>query len=180
MAEDIPGIEGYVWADDRPIVGDDQEYDLFRRGIDSFIATKPATAVAHVRAMCREFSELTKVYSHAELDQGLWAIFGAGISCEQYVFDPSVDLGLRVDCIDSMYVPFRDVVAHSAIGKSESVQIRLLGSDGRRKTNTGALFMDWGTCIILWAEKLFKPILTFIAVNSPMKTCDGSKHAVTA
>ena len=66
--------------------------------------------------MCRGFSELTKVYSQEELDQGLWAVFGAAISCEQYLFDPTVDLGLRIDCIESMYLPFRDFVAHSAIG----------------------------------------------------------------
>jgi hypothetical protein len=70
--------------------------------------------------MCRGFSELTKVYSHEELNQGLWAIFGAGISCEQFLFDPAVDAVLRIECIESMHLPFRDVVAHSAIGKQDS------------------------------------------------------------
>lgn len=66
------------------------------------------------------FSELTKVYSPEQLDQGLWLIFGCGISCEQYLFDTTVDLALRIDCIESMYLPFRDVVAHSAIDKRDS------------------------------------------------------------
>jgi hypothetical protein len=62
--------------------------------------------------MCESFSELTKVYSHEELNQGLWAVFGASISCERYLFDPTVDLGLRIGCIESMYIPFRDVVGY--------------------------------------------------------------------
>lgn len=104
---------------DRPIVGDKEEYQLFRAGIDCFIASNPATVVAHVQAMCRTFSELTKVYSQEQLDQGLWAIFGAAISCERFL-DPTVDLALRRDCIESMYLPFRDVVAYSAIDKRDS------------------------------------------------------------
>jgi hypothetical protein len=70
--------------------------------------------------MCESFSELTKVYSHEELNQGLWAVFGASISCEQYLFDPTVDLGLRIGCIESRFIPFKDVVAHSLIDKLDS------------------------------------------------------------
>lgn len=134
---EIAGIPGWFWEDDfdlsalsysqfldfffdRPIVRNDQQHDLFRGGIDSFTASKPATVVAHVQAMCESFSELTKVYSHEELNQGLRAVFGAGISCEQYLFDPTVDLGLRIGCIESMYIPFRDVVAHSLVDKRDS------------------------------------------------------------
>jgi len=134
---EIAGVPGWFWEDDfdlsaltypqfldfffdRPFVSDKEQYDLFRGGIDRFTASKPATVVAHLQAMCRGFSELTKVYSHEELNQGLWAVFGAGISCEQYLFDPAVDLGLRIECIESMYLPFRDVVARSAIEKRDS------------------------------------------------------------
>src|SRR5580698_6715421 len=108
--EQVDGIPGYFWQDDfdlsalsypqfldfffdRPIVGDHKTYDLFRGGIDYFIASNPAAVVAHAQAMCRNFLEVSKIYSHEELDQGLWAVFGAAISCEQYLFDPAVDLG---------------------------------------------------------------------------------------
>jgi hypothetical protein len=46
---------------DRPIVGDKDSWDLFRSGIDRFVASNPTTVVAHLQAMCRNFSELTKV-----------------------------------------------------------------------------------------------------------------------
>jgi hypothetical protein len=135
--EEIQGIPGTFWADefdlsalsypqfldfffDRPIVGNEEQYDVFRAGFDGFIASNPATVVAHLQAMCLGFSGLTKVYSHEELNQGLWAVFGAGISCEQHLFDPTVDLGLRIACVESMYLPFRDVVARSAIRKCDS------------------------------------------------------------
>jgi hypothetical protein len=104
---------------DRPIVGDKDEHDLFGSGVDSFVVSNPTTVVAHLQAMCRNFSEVTKVYSHEQLNQGLWAVFGAA-SCERFLFDPAVHLGLRVDCVESMYVPFRDVVASSAINEAES------------------------------------------------------------
>ncbi len=135
MTEELSGGEG-SWAEfdlsalsypqfldfffDRPIVGDDKEYELFRGGIDDFIASKPGVVVDHVRAMCQNFVEVASVYSHEELNQGLWAVFGAGISCEQYLFDPTLDLGLRIHCIESMYLPFRDVVANSSIDKRDS------------------------------------------------------------
>jgi hypothetical protein len=137
LGDQETGIPGVFWQDDfdlsalsypqfldfffdRPIVGDHKTHDLFRGGIDYFIASNPAAVVAHAQAMCRNFLEVSKIYSHEELDQGLWAVFGAAISCEQYLFDPAVDLGLRIDCIESMYVPFRDVVAESIIGKHDS------------------------------------------------------------
>jgi hypothetical protein len=105
---------------DRPIASDKEQYDLFRSGIDYFIASNPTTVVAHVQAMCRTFSELTKAYSNEQLDQGLWAVFGAGISCERFLFDLTVDLGSRIDCIESMCLPFRDVVEHSNLDAHES------------------------------------------------------------
>ena len=96
---------------DRPVVGQENEYDLFRTEMHSFGASDPTTVVSYVQAICRNFAELPKVYSHEQLDQGLWAVFGAGISCEQYLFDPAVDSRLRMGCIESMYLPFRDVAA---------------------------------------------------------------------
>jgi hypothetical protein len=54
---------------------------------------------------------LTKVYSKEQWDQGLWAVFGAGISCERFLFDPAVDSALGIACLESMYVPFAEVAS---------------------------------------------------------------------
>ncbi len=105
---------------DRPVVADNEQYDLFRGGTDHFVASTPAIVVDHLHRMCCDLSGLVKVYSHEQLDQGLWAVFGAAISCERYLVDPSVDLRARVTCVESMYLPFRDVVAKSKLGKMDS------------------------------------------------------------
>jgi hypothetical protein len=96
---------------DRPVVGDENEYHLFRTEMHRFVASDPTAVVGHLQAMCRNFAELTKIYSHEQLEQGLWAVFGVGIGCEQYLFDPKVDSEVRMDCIKCMYLPFRDVAA---------------------------------------------------------------------
>ena len=46
---------------DRPIAGDEECYDLFRSGIDCFIASNPGTVVAHVQTMCQRFAELAAI-----------------------------------------------------------------------------------------------------------------------
>jgi hypothetical protein len=109
-----------VFFFDRPVVDDKEKWELFRGSFDYFVASTPATVVDHLHRMCCDLSALTKVYSHEQIDQGLWAVFGAGISCEQYLFDPSVDQKARIECIESMYLPFRDVVAKSRCGKRDS------------------------------------------------------------
>jgi len=105
---------------DRPIVGDDAAYDLFLAGFEAFDVSNPAIVVANVQAMCRNFAELAKIYSPEQLDQGLWAMFGAVLHCGTYLVDPAVEIGLRIDCVECMYLPFRDVVARHTTDVKES------------------------------------------------------------
>jgi len=98
---------------DRPIVeGVDAKYDLFLGEFEAFAisVSNPAAMVANVQSMCRDFAELSKIYSPEQLDQGLWAVF-ATVRCGRYLFDPAIEIRLRVDCLESMFLPFRDVVA---------------------------------------------------------------------
>jgi hypothetical protein len=94
---------------DRPIA--DDKFSRFWPGICSFEAANPAVVVLNLRDMCRGFASLPKIYSEDQIDQGLWMVFGAVIRCAQFCFDTSVDRTLRTDAIESMYIPFRDVVA---------------------------------------------------------------------
>jgi hypothetical protein len=66
--------------------------------------------VTNVQAICRNFTGLAKIYASEQLDQGLWAVF-ATVHCGQYLFDPTIESRLRIGCIESMYLPFRDVIA---------------------------------------------------------------------
>jgi hypothetical protein len=98
---------------DRPVVGDQNDYELFRSGIDSFVASDPARVVTHLQRICESYAHLAEIYSHEQLDQGLWAVFGAGIYCGRYLFDTLVNTRLRIDCVEATYLPFRDVVARN-------------------------------------------------------------------
>jgi len=82
--------------------------------------SNPAAFVANVQAMCLNFGDVAKIYSPDQLDQGLWTIFGGVLHCEEYLFDPTIESSLRVDCVESMYLPFRDVVANITIDVKES------------------------------------------------------------
>jgi hypothetical protein len=96
---------------DRPVVDEKLSFELFKAeqfGVDSTCYTNPAATLRNVSEMCRRFEELTRVYSFAQLDQGLWAMFGHQ-DCLRNIFDEAVDLQVRVDCIRSMYIPFREV-----------------------------------------------------------------------
>ena len=100
----------------RPVVGSHEEsFELFSAthfGADGFCTSDPAIIVANVEAMCHDFTRLTKTYSHDQLDQGLWALFGSTGCFGRHLFDAAVDLKLRINCVETMYLPFRDVVAH--------------------------------------------------------------------
>ena len=106
---------------DRPIVeGVDANYKLFLGEFEAFDVSNPAAIVANVEAMCRSFAELAKVYSPEQLDQGLWAVFDSVPHYATYLFDPTIEIGLRIDCVESMYLPFRDVVARRTTNVKES------------------------------------------------------------
>jgi hypothetical protein len=94
---------------DHPIA--DDKYDAFWPGICSYVATNPTLAASHLRDMCRDFAELPKIYAEEQLDQGLWMILGPVIRYPRFCFDPAIDIAMRIDAIESMYIPFRDVVA---------------------------------------------------------------------
>jgi len=108
---------------DRPIVeGLGAKHKLFLGEFECFAISPsdPAAFVANVKAMCLNFGNLAKIYSPDQLDQGLWTIFGGVLHCEEYLFDPTIEGSLRVDCVESMYLPFRDVAANLTIDVKKS------------------------------------------------------------
>ncbi len=117
----LPPAQFSTFFFDRPIVaGVTAKYELFLGEFEAFAVPNPAVVLANVQAMCRNFAELAKIYSPEQLDQGLWAVFGGVLNCATYLFDPAVESGLRIDCVESMYLPFRDVVARRTTNVKES------------------------------------------------------------
>jgi hypothetical protein len=79
-----------------------------------FVAEAERSVVArHLKKMCSEHNAILGLYSGEQVNQGLWAIF-ATFSYHEVIFDSSVDLDLRIQCIESMYHVYSDVVAHLA------------------------------------------------------------------
>ena len=60
-----------------------------------------------------EFGDIASKYSVAQIDQGIWAILSGKARLYEYVFDNSVPLPDRLECIRSMYYVFSDFVAKS-------------------------------------------------------------------
>jgi hypothetical protein len=75
------------------------------------IEAERAVLVQHLQKMCWEHKAILEVYSREQVDQGLWAIFGT-FSYHEVIFDSTVDLNLRIQCIESMFYVFSDVVAN--------------------------------------------------------------------
>jgi hypothetical protein len=96
---------------ERPVVANPEQYELFRSGIDGFVASNPPVVVSHLQTMCRNYAQLTGIYSSEQLDQGLRAVFGVGISCERFLFDRAVSTEIAGACIESMYLPFEQAAS---------------------------------------------------------------------
>jgi len=122
---------------DRPIVENvESTWEMYLGEFEAFAisAAHPAALVANVQAMCRNFAELAKIYSPEQLDQGLWAIF-ARVRCGKYLFDSAINSRLRIDCVESMYLPFRDVVAR----RTTNVKDSFIGCGGTRSSTIWTL-----------------------------------------
>ncbi len=78
---------------------------------NSIEISDPGVMLAHLRRTCAEFGELARTFSFERLDHGLWGVFGPRIDCERVLFDAQTDLAARIECVESLYVPFREVVS---------------------------------------------------------------------
>ena len=80
--------------------------DLISDDFISFEASKPGLIVDYLTRCCRNFDELTKRFSLAELNQGVWAMFGGGgVRIQDHLWDKSVPITHRIKCIISMRFP---------------------------------------------------------------------------
>lgn len=71
----------------------------------------PERIVEYLQTLCLEHKAIRETYSEEQVDQGLWAIF-ATYSYHEVLFDTAVDLKMRVQCIESMFYVFSEIVAN--------------------------------------------------------------------
>lgn len=102
----------------RGLVPDDEQFDYFLREpsgqqYDEAALSSPGIVVGHMTRLFSEFGHIAPQYSLAQLDQGVWGILGENLRLYELLWDTSVPLPQRVQCIRSMYSVYSDFVSAS-------------------------------------------------------------------
>jgi len=103
---------------DRKVVPDEEQFhyfstDLEGREYDEAVPSSPSVLVGHMNKLFLEFGRIAPKYSLAQIDQGIWGILGENLRLYEFLFDASVSLPNRLECIRSMYSVYSDFVAKS-------------------------------------------------------------------
>jgi len=102
----------------RRIVSDKEQFDYFLTDLagkqyDEAVPSSPAILVEHMTKLFSEFGQIATKYSLAQVDQAVWGILGENLRLYEFLFDTSVPLPNRLECIRSMYCVYSDFVAKS-------------------------------------------------------------------
>jgi hypothetical protein len=105
---------GFFFA--REVVPDDEQFDYFLTDLQGqkyfeSVPSSPEVLVNHLTKLFSGFGQIAREYTLAQVDQGVWGIWGANLRLYEFVFDPSVPLASRLSCIRSMYHVYADYVS---------------------------------------------------------------------
>ena len=105
---------------DREVVADDKQFYYFLRDAsgqqyDDAASSRPSVVVAYLTGLFSEFGKIAPKYSLSQVDQGIWGIFGENLRLYELLWDPSVPLENRIQCIQSMYSVYSDFVSTSKV-----------------------------------------------------------------
>lgn len=100
----------------RRVVPDKEQFDYFSTDLegqeyDEAVPSSPAILVGHLTELFSKFGQIAPKYSLAQVDQGIWGILGEKLRLYEFVFDDSVPLPDRLECIRSMYYAYSDFAA---------------------------------------------------------------------
>jgi hypothetical protein len=68
-------------------------------------------AVTHLTALFRDFARIGRRFTIGQIDQALWELLSPGQELPQCLWDESVPIPERLECIRAMYSVFSDFVA---------------------------------------------------------------------
>lgn len=110
-----------VFFFDRTMVPDGQIFSHFHadadgRQYDDVAHSSPEVVVRHMTGLFSHFGEIAPRYSLAQVDQAIWGIF-TSFSLDGLLFDTSLLLPDRLECVRSMYRVFADFVTQSKEGE---------------------------------------------------------------
>jgi hypothetical protein len=126
----------------RAVVPDEEQFDYFLREpsgqqYDEAESSSPEVVVRYMTKLFSEFGRIAPEYSLAQLDQGVWGILGGNLRLYERLWDTSVPLPQRLQCIRSTFRVYSDFVS----ARNEDVK------------NTG-FFMWWDFILHgFWAEQ---------------------------
>jgi hypothetical protein len=104
---------------DREVVRLDPPNDFFVADFlqighyDESIPSSPEVIVEYMTKLFSEFGQIAPKYSLSQLDQGIWNLLGESLGLYGLLWDSSISLVKRLECIRSMYVVYSDFVARS-------------------------------------------------------------------
>ena len=112
---------------DREVVKPDppNEYvvaDLLRIGeqYDEAVPSSPEVVLGYMRKLFSEFGRIAPRYSLAQIDQGIWNLLGESLAIHSVLWDSSIPVRERLECIRSTYFVFADFVAKSEVEEMET------------------------------------------------------------
>lgn len=117
-SETFDGFVEFFFA--RKVVSDDGQFELFFSDLQGRThqfreALNPALLVEYMTRLFTNFAEIARRYSVMQIDQGLWGMMGSNFTLHELLWDETIDLEKRLDCIRSMFHVFGDFVAQSQI-----------------------------------------------------------------
>jgi hypothetical protein len=104
----------------RKPVPDKQQFDYFMQDLsgqqfEEALPSSPAVLVEHMTRLFTEFAGIAPRYSLAQLDQGIWGLLGESLRLYEFLWDSSIPLQRRIQCIRSLYSVFSDFVVLSNV-----------------------------------------------------------------
>ena len=109
----------------RSPVPDDQQFEYYSHDLggvryDEREPSSPKVVVNYMTKLFSNFGTIAPTYSLAQIDQGVWGLFGENLRIHRFLWNDTVELEDRLQCIRSMYFVFADFVGSSKIAEVDS------------------------------------------------------------
>jgi len=100
----------------REVVPHDGQYGYFLTDLHGetyfeSVPSSPEALVNHLTKLFTQFGQIASKYTLAQVDQGVWGMWGVNLRLHELLFGPPVPLTSRLDCIRSMYHVYSDYVS---------------------------------------------------------------------
>jgi hypothetical protein len=105
---------------DRPAPEPDEHAGSFAAEGAECAWSRPEVAVGYMTKLFRNFPEIRREYSLGQVNQAIWMIIGLDFNLVENLWDNSVALSDRIECIRSMYFVYSDFVAKSDVAIMEN------------------------------------------------------------